>query len=150
MKEEIVHLRALYGRRITSGLLDKIEERNIIFIEDGTDIQGIISPTTSQSQRGEIKWKIYPKKAVFNINRYIAKYDFEIARKVKGGSIEKLPYTEKQLLFHRLAMLELLYEVSVILNGGQRYYNRVCLIDGTEIEPLITKFPEDCNIVIVS
>jgi hypothetical protein len=38
MKEEIVHLRALYGRRITSGLLDKIEERNIIFIEDGTDI----------------------------------------------------------------------------------------------------------------
>lgn len=66
-----------------------------------------------------------------NINRYIAKYDFEIARKVKGAEKEKVSYTDKQKIFHRIAMLEMLHDVSMTLNGGSKYYNQVALVDGT-------------------
>jgi hypothetical protein len=38
MKEEIKSMRETYGRRISAGLLKQIEERNIVFIEDGADI----------------------------------------------------------------------------------------------------------------
>jgi hypothetical protein len=42
-----------------------------------------------------IKWKKFPKKAVININKYVAKYDFEIARKMRGAKMDVLPQTEK-------------------------------------------------------
>lgn len=47
-------------------------------------------------------------------------------------------------------MLELLHDVSAILNGGQKYFNQLRLLDGTLLEPDITKIPDDCYILIVS
>jgi len=38
MKDEIRTMRETYGKRISSGLLKKMEERNVVFIEDGADI----------------------------------------------------------------------------------------------------------------
>lgn len=40
--------------------------------------------TRSGVREKEIKWKIYPKQVVLNLNKYIAKYNFEIARKLSG------------------------------------------------------------------
>lgn len=123
-------MQELYGKRITSGLLSHIEERQIVFIEDGADIGRILEeleckevgnpiPVPPLEASRPIKWKQYPKKAVIDVNKYIAKYDFEIARKIKGDKVEVLPYTEKQRVFHRFAVVELLFEVSRVLNGGQ-------------------------------
>ena len=39
MKEEIQALRSLFGKRISQELLQQIEDRYIIFLEDGADIQ---------------------------------------------------------------------------------------------------------------
>lgn len=100
-----------------------------------------------------IKWKQYPKKAVIDVNKYIAKYDFEIARKIKGGKVEVLPYTEKQRVFHRFAIAELLFEVSRVLNGGQKYFNGMSLLDGTKLDIQtsgVMAIPEDCKLVIVN
>lgn len=98
----------------------------------------------------EPKWCILPKQVSFNINRYIAKYDFEISRKVRGVPKDVLPYTEKQRLFHKFAMMELLYDISKVLNGGKRYYNRLSTIDGCHIDKDITKIPEDAKLLVVS
>ena len=47
-------------------------------------------------------------------------------------------------------MLELLHDVSGLLNGGKTYYNRLSLIDGTIIDNDISKIPEDTKILLVS
>jgi hypothetical protein len=39
--------------------------------------------------------KKYPKKVSVNVNKYIAKYNFEIARKLKGSKMEVVPPVEK-------------------------------------------------------
>ena len=154
-------MRETYGRRISAGLLKQIEERNIVFIEDGADIQQILTEQQSKEDMlvkikepreglDLIRRKEKPQKAVININMYIAKYDFEIARKVKGSKVEILSYIEKQRLFHRLAMLELLYDISKILKGDPSYFNRMSLIDGTHLEQDITSIPQDCRLIIVS
>jgi hypothetical protein len=78
----------------------------VVFLEDGTDLGRIMEeeeckevgnpvpvPPTEASR--PIKWKQYPKKVAININRFIAKYDFEIARKMRGAKLEALPATEK-------------------------------------------------------
>lgn len=96
------------------------------------------------------KYKERPKKVVINVNPYLAKYDFEIARKVQGGKVEILSYTEKQRLFHRLAMLELLFDISKLLKGEASYFNRMSLIDGTHLEQDITSIPLDCKLILVS
>ncbi len=57
---------------------------------------------------------------------------------------------ENQTIFNRFAMLELLHDVSGLLNGGKKYYNRLTLIDGTIIDNEITKIPEDTKILLVS
>ena len=94
--------------------------------------------------------KQYPKKVNVNINRYIAKYNFEIARKLRGVNVEKKAPTESQKIFNRFAMLELLHDVSGLLNGGKVYFNRLSLIDGTVIDNDITKIPDDTKILLVS
>jgi|LauGreDrversion4_2_1035121.scaffolds.fasta_scaffold275100_3 hypothetical protein len=38
MKEEIKALREVYGKKISQGLLEQIEDRYIIFMVDGSDI----------------------------------------------------------------------------------------------------------------
>jgi hypothetical protein len=43
MRDEIACLRSQYGHKINEGLLSQIEERNIIFVEDGIDVKKIIN-----------------------------------------------------------------------------------------------------------
>ena len=47
-------------------------------------------------------------------------------------------------------MLELLHDVSGLLNGGKTYFNRLSLIDGSVIDNDITKIPDDTKILLVS
>jgi hypothetical protein len=42
-----------------------------------------------------LKWKRHPKKAIMNVNKYIAKYDFEIANKLRGKRLEVVTPKEK-------------------------------------------------------
>ena len=71
---------------------------------------------------------------------------------MKGAKLDVLPPVEKQRVFHRFALVELLFEVSKSLNGGLKYYNRLNLVDGTSLdgETLgIRAIPDDCKLVIV-
>jgi hypothetical protein len=78
MKEEIKALREVFGKRVSQGLLEQIENRFIIFMVDGSDIQQILDTHDDFMPAIDGK-KQYPSKVNVNINRYIAKYNFEIA-----------------------------------------------------------------------
>lgn len=149
MKEEIKSLREVFGKRISQGLLEQIENRFIIFMVDGSDIKQILDTHDDFIPAIDGK-KQYPKKVNVNINRYIAKYNFEIARKLRGVNMDVIPPIESQKIFNRFAMLELLHDISGLLNGGKLYYNRLSLIDGTILDNDITKIPEDTKILLVS
>jgi hypothetical protein len=45
MKDEIAHLRQLFGKQISNDFIDMIEERNIVFLEDGADINKLTETT---------------------------------------------------------------------------------------------------------
>jgi hypothetical protein len=47
-------------------------------------------------------------------------------------------------------MLELLHDISHILNGGKVFYNTLATMDGKPIPLDITKIPEDAQIIVVS
>ena len=71
-------------KRIDDAFLDaKIKPRIIIFMEDGTNL-------TAQSNDVPIYEKKGPNNIAININKYIAKYDFEIASKLKHTEKEKI------------------------------------------------------------
>lgn len=93
MKEEIKALREVFGKRISQGLLEQIENRFIIFMVDGSDIKQILDTHDDFTPSIDGK-KQYPKKVSVNINRYIAKYNFEIARKLRGANMDVIPPTE--------------------------------------------------------
>jgi len=38
MREEITWLQETHGKRINQGVLEELEEKNIIFVEDGVNI----------------------------------------------------------------------------------------------------------------
>jgi|LauGreDrversion4_2_1035121.scaffolds.fasta_scaffold361072_2 hypothetical protein len=52
---------------------------------DGSDIKEILDKHDDYKPSLDGK-KQYPKKVSVNINRYIAKYNFEIARKLRGSN----------------------------------------------------------------
>ena len=97
-----------------------------------------------------VKWKRFPKKAIMNVNKYIAKYDFEIANKLRGKRVEVITPKDKQKVFYRFAMLELLHDISSILNGGKVFYNTLTTMEGDSLPVDITQIPEDARILIVS
>ena len=52
------------------------------------------------------------------MNKYIAKYDFEVARKLSGSYYEEIKVDALQKMFHQKALLEILQTVSKVLTGG--------------------------------
>jgi hypothetical protein len=98
MREEITWLQNTHGKRINEGVLEELEEQNVIFVEDGVNIQQVINEDEiglSDTNKDIVKWKRFPKKAIMNINKYIAKYDFEIANKLRGKRVEVVTPKDK-------------------------------------------------------
>ena len=47
-------------------------------------------------------------------------------------------------------MLEMLHDISVIFNGGTKFFNRLNMLEGTLLELDITSIPEECKLLVVS
>ena len=74
-------------KKIDEKFLDeRIKPRVIIFMEDGTNL------IQSRPDRHEVPifTKRGPNNVAININKYIAKYDFDIARKIKLNQDDKV------------------------------------------------------------
>lgn len=114
MKHEIEDMRKRFGHRINDAFLNHIEEHLVVFVEDGTDLsevnlgrsEGFVTDGPKETRR-EIKWKHFPKQVVLNINKYIAKYNFEIARKLSGVFYKETKEDTRQKMFETEALQEL-------------------------------------------
>ena len=84
-----------------------------------------------------------------DINRFIAKYDFDVARKIcpvsKGVNLR----AELQNTFKMTALMEVLQHCSNYLSKGQKYFQSIYTLDGTFIRDL-DEIPSDAQILIVS
>ena len=117
-------------KKIDEKFLDeRIKPRVIIFMEDGTNL--------IQSRPGKHEVPIFtkrgPNNVAININKYIAKYDFDIARKIKlnqddkvdaDSDEEKYKPSEKEIrqLYNTNAILEILQVCSNELAKEGEYY----------------------------
>ncbi|CDW85058.1 UNKNOWN [Stylonychia lemnae] len=170
MKNELIQMRKTFGNKISEKFLDNIEERLIVFMEDGSDLRNMkigitegddifeqyLQQTNNQEKKlsieednSVIKWKKHPKQVVLNVNKYIAKYNFEIARKLSGEYYTETKENNRQLMFDLKALQELLQDVSNTISGGKKVYNSLFTVNGKFIKDL-KSIPSDCRLVLCS
>ena len=142
-------LTAVKHKRIDEYFLDmKIKPRIIIFMEDGTNLTDVKGTNTGEVAIFEKKG---PNNVAININKYIAKYDFEIASKLKHTEKEDINDDERfvRQQFNITAILEILQLCSNELATSGQYYQSLWTLDGKQI----TQFSEikpDAKILLVS
>ena len=77
-------------KKIDEVFLDrKIVPRMVIFMEDGTSLKKNQSDKQDEKHEVAIFTKRGPNNVAININKYIAKYDFDIAMKLKKDETDK-------------------------------------------------------------
>lgn len=70
-------------KRVTEQLVEEeIESRIIVFIENGTNLEHLGDRNESNKDKPWIR-KL-PNNCAININKFIAKYDFELAQKLNN------------------------------------------------------------------
>jgi len=107
----------MHNKIDTEFLEDRIEERFIIFMEDGMNIKDISNPI-AVLENG-IK-KELPNNLVINVSKYIAKYDYDIADKVKRSL---RPRSQGVInLFNKNAILEILQLCSFELTNNEKNF----------------------------
>ena len=119
-------------------------------MEDGTNLKNL---TSARNRLGRFEYgsKTGPNNVAVDVNKYIAKYDFEIALKLQpeedrvGGPLA--PGTLD--LFKKNAVLEILQVCSHELADKEKCYNSLWTLDGHQVTDL-NELPEDTKICLVS
>lgn len=115
-------------------LKERIKPRMIIFMEDGTSL----SKLKMEKFRPDYE-KRGPNNVAININTFVAKYDFDIAKKLKQDAEEdhesdsdemKMSKAEINQTFKTNAILEILQICSNELAKGNEYYQSLWTLDG--------------------
>ena len=70
-------------KKISDTFLERhIKPRIVIFVEDGTNLKSL-QPARNKHGRLEYGTKTGPNNVAIDVNKYIAKYDFDIAMKLQ-------------------------------------------------------------------
>ena len=95
------------------------------------------------------QWNHQEKQMRIDVNKYIAKYDFDIARKicpiVSGNSFRE----DLQNAFKATALMEVLQQCSNYLSRGKKQVQSLYTFDGVYISDL-DSIPEGTKILLVS
>ena len=88
-----------------------------------------------------------PNNVAINVNKFIAKYDFEIAQKFKPT----LRFRKEHIvnLFNKTAVQEILDICCFDLSSHQKHYKSIWTLDGDPIRDL-NDLPDDTRICLVS
>ena len=143
-------------------LTERIKPRYVIFMEDGADmvdetfsdnITG--SPENPKKAQSSQVAKKRPNNVAININKYIAKYDFDIAAKLQrrereeGADGPERDEHEVREQFATNAILEVLQVCSNVLSKDDRCYQSIWTLDAKQVSDLDELDP-DCKICLVS
>lgn len=94
-------------------------------------------------------WNAVEKQLRIDINKYIAKYDFDVAKKI-CPMVSGTNYREElQNTFKMTAMLEVIQLCSQYINKGKKTFQSLYTLDGKFVRDL-EDIPEDCQIILVS
>jgi hypothetical protein len=84
---------------------------------------------------------------MININKYIAKYDFDIAQKLKA--ITRLRNKDAETYFKRQVIYEILEICSFEFSKNETIYQSIWDIEGKQINDL-DDVPANCHMLIMS
>lgn len=131
-------------KKIDNAFLNqRIKPRVIIFMEDGTNLAKLKQERNENLALFEKKG---PNNVAINVNKFIAKYDFDIAIKLKPD-LEKEEEDERdeneiRQTFHTNAILEILQICSNELAKENEYYQSLWTLDGKQINNFDDLDPE--------
>jgi len=104
---------------------------------------------SQQSEKEKKPWNYQEKHIKININRYIAKYDFDIAKRICPTRAVGVQREELQSTFKATALMEVLQQCSGFMSRGKKNFQTLYTLDGRYIRDL-DEIPDDCQIVLVS
>jgi len=84
---------------------------------------------------------------VINLNKYIAKYDYDIASKVCTNNEKRAAKDEES--FKKAALYEILQKCSEELTGGRKNFQSLWSFNGVPYSDL-NDIPDDCKLMLVS
>jgi hypothetical protein len=100
-------------------------------------------------QKKKKAWNHQEKKIKIDVNRYRAKYDFDVAKRIcpfNGG----VQYNDEfQDFYKNNAYLEILQECSNKFSDGKKLYQSLYTFEGQFI-PSLDEIPKGCKLVLVS
>ena len=119
-------------------------------MEDGTNLKSL-NPARNKLGRLEYGAKTGPNNVAIDVNKYIAKYDFDIALKLQPEEdrVGKPLESGTMDLFNKNAVLEILQVCSHELADKEKCYNSLWTLDGQQVTDL-NELPEDTKICLVS
>ena len=143
-------------------LTQRIKPRYVIFMEDGADMVDetfsdniASSPENPKKAQSSHVVKRKPNNVAININKYIARYDFDIASKLQrrereeGADEQERDEQEVREQFATNAVLEVLQVCSNVLSKDDRCYQSIWTLDARQVSDLDELDP-DCKICLVS
>jgi hypothetical protein len=94
-------------------------------------------------------WNHQEKQVKIDINRFMAKYDFDIAKKICPTISGATYHDEFANVFKENALMEVLQECSEQFSNGEKIYQSLYTFDGKFISSL-EAIPKDCKLLLVS
>ena len=146
LKRKVLSIKGKY--KITDPkFLNLFEKRPIIFMEDGTDLNGFQSKFRSKNAVN-----VYPDQVKVDINPYIIKYDYDIAAALSSSKAKNKfdcgGKNRKRFTF--IAYKELLVELSKLLNGGRKQFHSMFAFSDESLLPSLDSIPKNCKIILLS
>lgn len=96
---------------------------------------------------------------MIDVNRFILKYDFQVANKIKPLPPNEREFLSKdsQAIFKKMAYMEVLQECSDLLGhsfpdgeGMPTQFHSMFDYKTREFIPSLEEIPQDCNLILVS
>lgn len=133
-------------KKISEQLIeDEIEPRIIVFLENGINLEHL--GDRNESNKDKPWTRKLPNNCAININKYIAKYDFDFAQKLNNPLIKRKQNILD--LFTKKVVDEVLAMASYELTDDRKTFRSIWMLDGTPIRNL-DLLPRNTQVLLVS
>ena len=141
LKSNLDRLRQMYKRINEDFLNNRIVPRLVVVIAEHVDI-GSYKPSTDQQWQPQHHLNI-----TINLNKYIAKYDYDIAHVLHATTAKRT--AAEEFKFKQQAVFEILQMCSVQLAEGKKVFQSLWDTYGRQYNDL-NQVPEDVKVLICS
>jgi hypothetical protein len=141
-RQKLEMLKRLHKKVDDDFLNKRVKPRLIVIAVDGANMGPDAEPLENKPWLPRSKDNV-----VINLNKYIAKYDYDIAAKVCTNQERRNVKDEES--FKRAALFEILQICSIELTGGRTSFQSLWSYDGIPYSDL-NDIPKDCKLMLAS